>query len=222
MSPPQNPLNFSQTIPPQKRKPPSEVSPDSKSSSSKKQKQKESRVKFTLPPVSQVYHHKNKGLEESVIESDVDDNEDLLESQKQKSKTSLRNADDLDSESESEEENNKLDTEDDNEDDENYEGEDGPDEDNRSRTSDDEEDEEEKEIKIVPFSMREELEEGDFDASGTYFLKPRDKFAHHDNWLAGISKKEIKMVYLEIHFFFFFFFFFTFKTSSSFSLDFFT
>lgn len=42
------------------------------------------------------------------------------------------------------------------------------------------------------FNMRNELEEGKFDASGNFIRKASEKDAIHDSWLSGISKKDMK------------------------------
>ncbi|KAI9023322.1 hypothetical protein DFJ74DRAFT_83642 [Hyaloraphidium curvatum] len=47
--------------------------------------------------------------------------------------------------------------------------------------------------KIEPFNMDEELEEGAFDEAGMYIRK-KDEFAHHDNWLQGTTKEDIEKV----------------------------
>lgn len=46
--------------------------------------------------------------------------------------------------------------------------------------------------KLEAFNLREEMEEGRFDQSGNYIRKAGDPDAVHDNWLDGLSKKEIK------------------------------
>lgn len=47
------------------------------------------------------------------------------------------------------------------------------------------------EIPISAFNMDAELEEGDFDDSGT-FIRRRDQHAMHDTWLTGLSKTDMK------------------------------
>ncbi|KNE72454.1 hypothetical protein AMAG_16498 [Allomyces macrogynus ATCC 38327] len=55
-----------------------------------------------------------------------------------------------------------------------------------------EEDEDDPEaIKIVPFNMRDELEEGSFDEAGTY-IKKRDENERYDAWLSGLNKTDIE------------------------------
>lgn len=46
--------------------------------------------------------------------------------------------------------------------------------------------------KLEAFNMKEEQEEGRFDEDGNYIRKAADPDAVHDNWLAGISKKDVK------------------------------
>ncbi|KAJ3370469.1 hypothetical protein GGF31_004058 [Allomyces arbusculus] len=46
-------------------------------------------------------------------------------------------------------------------------------------------------IKIVPFNMRDELEEGSFDEAGTY-IKKRDENERYDAWLSGLNKTDIE------------------------------
>ncbi|KAI8816616.1 uncharacterized protein EV422DRAFT_280863 [Fimicolochytrium jonesii] len=46
-------------------------------------------------------------------------------------------------------------------------------------------------VKITPFNMDEELEEGDFDESGHYIRK-KDELQMHDNWLQGVTKDQIE------------------------------
>ncbi|KAI9138073.1 hypothetical protein BKA69DRAFT_1094252 [Paraphysoderma sedebokerense] len=46
-------------------------------------------------------------------------------------------------------------------------------------------------IKIEPFNMREEMEEGDFDESGTYIRK-KDQNEMHDSWLRDVSREDIE------------------------------
>ncbi|KAJ1328683.1 hypothetical protein BSLG_009918 [Batrachochytrium salamandrivorans] len=47
------------------------------------------------------------------------------------------------------------------------------------------------EVKIEPFNMDRELEEGGFDGSGHYVTK-KDEHAIHDIWLQNLSKKDIE------------------------------
>lgn len=49
----------------------------------------------------------------------------------------------------------------------------------------------EDEEKITPFNLRDEREEGQFDAEDNFQLK-RDEEAYQDRWLEGISREEIK------------------------------
>ncbi|KAK5997100.1 hypothetical protein PT974_02452 [Cladobotryum mycophilum] len=46
--------------------------------------------------------------------------------------------------------------------------------------------------KVEAFHLREEMEEGQFDQAGNYVRKANDPNAVHDNWLAGLSKKDMK------------------------------
>ncbi|KAF2474209.1 uncharacterized protein BDR25DRAFT_301649 [Lindgomyces ingoldianus] len=46
--------------------------------------------------------------------------------------------------------------------------------------------------KLDAFNMRKEQEEGRFDESGNYVRRARDPEADQDNWLDGISKKDVK------------------------------
>lgn len=46
--------------------------------------------------------------------------------------------------------------------------------------------------KLEAFNLREEMEDGRFDQEGNYIRKAGDPDAVHDNWLDGLSKKEIK------------------------------
>lgn len=46
--------------------------------------------------------------------------------------------------------------------------------------------------KVEAFNMKEEQEEGRFDADGNYIRKAADPDAVHDRWLEGVSKKEMK------------------------------
>ncbi|ORY09903.1 hypothetical protein BCR34DRAFT_362992 [Clohesyomyces aquaticus] len=46
--------------------------------------------------------------------------------------------------------------------------------------------------KLDAFNMRKEQEEGRFDESGNYVRRARDPEAEQDNWLEGISKKDVK------------------------------
>lgn len=48
-------------------------------------------------------------------------------------------------------------------------------------------------IKIEPFNMRTEMEEGGFDEEGAY-IENKDVDRHHDNWLHGVSAKDIRKV----------------------------
>jgi CD2 antigen cytoplasmic tail-binding protein 2 len=55
----------------------------------------------------------------------------------------------------------------------------------------DSESEGEGEPKVMAFNMKEELEEGAFDEEGNYVRNKVDPNAFHDNWLQGVSKKDI-------------------------------
>ncbi|PHH65163.1 hypothetical protein CDD81_3294 [Ophiocordyceps australis] len=46
--------------------------------------------------------------------------------------------------------------------------------------------------KIEAFNLREEMEQGRFDDQGNYVRKAEDPDAVHDNWLEGLSKKDMK------------------------------
>ncbi|PHH74676.1 hypothetical protein CDD82_4824 [Ophiocordyceps australis] len=46
--------------------------------------------------------------------------------------------------------------------------------------------------KIEAFNLREEMEQGRFDDQGNYVRKAEDPDAVHDNWLQGLSKKDMK------------------------------
>ena len=46
--------------------------------------------------------------------------------------------------------------------------------------------------KVEAFNLREEMEDGQFDQDGNYIRKAGDPDAVHDNWLDGVSKKEMK------------------------------
>ncbi|KZZ98453.1 Lin1 family protein [Moelleriella libera RCEF 2490] len=46
--------------------------------------------------------------------------------------------------------------------------------------------------KVEAFNLKSELEEGQFDQSGNYVRKAGDPDAVHDNWLEGVSKKDMK------------------------------
>lgn len=46
--------------------------------------------------------------------------------------------------------------------------------------------------KVEAFNLKAEMEEGQFDQSGNYVRKAGDPDAVHDNWLEGLSKKEMK------------------------------
>ncbi|KAJ1747365.1 hypothetical protein LPJ79_005302 [Coemansia sp. RSA 1821] len=47
-------------------------------------------------------------------------------------------------------------------------------------------------VKIEAFNMKEDLEEGSFDASGTFLWNKKDPQAHQDEWLSGVSKEAIQ------------------------------
>ncbi|OAQ72908.1 GYF domain-containing protein [Pochonia chlamydosporia 170] len=46
--------------------------------------------------------------------------------------------------------------------------------------------------KVEAFNLQAEMEEGQFDQSGNYVRKAGDPDAVHDNWLDGLSKKDMK------------------------------
>ncbi|KAI8059847.1 hypothetical protein BC940DRAFT_313096 [Gongronella butleri] len=54
----------------------------------------------------------------------------------------------------------------------------------------DEEDNQDK-VAISAFHMRQEMEEGSFDQQGNYVRNSKDPQAFHDQWMAGISKKDM-------------------------------
>ncbi|KAI8085134.1 uncharacterized protein BX664DRAFT_338599 [Halteromyces radiatus] len=45
--------------------------------------------------------------------------------------------------------------------------------------------------KLTAFNMRQEMEEGSFDAQGNYIRNEKDPEAFHDKWMEGISKKDM-------------------------------
>ncbi|KAF0507717.1 CD2 antigen cytoplasmic tail-binding protein 2 [Gigaspora margarita] len=53
-------------------------------------------------------------------------------------------------------------------------------------------DDESGEPMIEAFNMKAELEEGKFDEAGNYIRNKKDPEAFHDNWLQGISRKDIE------------------------------
>jgi CD2 antigen cytoplasmic tail-binding protein 2 len=46
--------------------------------------------------------------------------------------------------------------------------------------------------RLEAFNMKAEQEEGRFDENGNYVRKARDPYAHHDTWLEGVTKKQMK------------------------------
>ena len=46
--------------------------------------------------------------------------------------------------------------------------------------------------KLDAFNMKNEQEEGRFDAQGNFVRKAADPDAVHDSWLEGVSKKDMK------------------------------
>ncbi|KAH7321164.1 hypothetical protein B0I35DRAFT_408153 [Stachybotrys elegans] len=46
--------------------------------------------------------------------------------------------------------------------------------------------------KVEAFNLKQEMEDGQFDESGNYIRKAGDPDAVHDNWLEGLSKKDMK------------------------------
>ncbi|GJN74360.1 hypothetical protein PLIIFM63780_008443 [Purpureocillium lilacinum] len=46
--------------------------------------------------------------------------------------------------------------------------------------------------KVEAFNLNEEMQEGRFDTEGNYVRKAGDPDAQHDNWLNGLSKKDMK------------------------------
>lgn len=48
------------------------------------------------------------------------------------------------------------------------------------------------EPKLEAFHLRNDLEEGDFDADGNFIRKAGDAEAHHDSWLEDVSKDDMK------------------------------
>ncbi|KAI9308743.1 hypothetical protein BJ944DRAFT_259666 [Cunninghamella echinulata] len=68
----------------------------------------------------------------------------------------------------------------------------------KDQESDDEDDNEQdddskkkKEPKLMAFNMKQEMEEGSFDAQGNYIRNEKDPEAFHDRWMEGISRKEM-------------------------------
>jgi CD2 antigen cytoplasmic tail-binding protein 2 len=59
-------------------------------------------------------------------------------------------------------------------------------------TSKDAFDEESGETIIEAFNMKAEMEEGRFDEAGNYIRNKKDPNAFHDNWLQGVSRKDIE------------------------------
>ncbi|CAB4484931.1 hypothetical protein RhiirA5_481446 [Rhizophagus irregularis] len=59
-------------------------------------------------------------------------------------------------------------------------------------TSKDAYDEESGETIIEAFNMKAEMEEGRFDEAGNYIRNKKDPNAFHDNWLQGVSRKDIE------------------------------
>jgi CD2 antigen cytoplasmic tail-binding protein 2 len=59
-------------------------------------------------------------------------------------------------------------------------------------TSKDAYDEESGETIIEAFNMKAEMEEGKFDEAGNYVRNKKDPNAFHDNWLQGVSRKDIE------------------------------
>ncbi|KAI8339433.1 hypothetical protein BC941DRAFT_420473 [Chlamydoabsidia padenii] len=60
------------------------------------------------------------------------------------------------------------------------------------RSQDQESDEgDDKGNKLTAFNMKQEMEEGNFDAQGNYTRKDKDPEAFHDKWMEGISKKDM-------------------------------
>lgn len=59
-------------------------------------------------------------------------------------------------------------------------------------TSKDAYDEESGETLIEAFNMKAEMEEGRFDEAGNYVRNKKDPNAFHDNWLQGVSRKDIE------------------------------
>ncbi|KAI8085874.1 uncharacterized protein B0P05DRAFT_25813 [Gilbertella persicaria] len=66
---------------------------------------------------------------------------------------------------------------------------------NREGIDDDEEDDiedgQKKQSRIEAFNMKEELEEGTVDSNGNYVRNKVDPQAFHDNWMKGITRKDI-------------------------------
>ncbi|OBZ84562.1 LIN1-like protein [Choanephora cucurbitarum] len=56
---------------------------------------------------------------------------------------------------------------------------------------DDVEDGQKKQSRIEAFNMKEELEEGSVDSNGNYIRNKVDPQAFHDNWMKGITRKDI-------------------------------
>jgi CD2 antigen cytoplasmic tail-binding protein 2 len=71
------------------------------------------------------------------------------------------------------------------------EGQDFESRDRDSDDSDDVEDGQKKEPKLTAFNMNQEMEEGHLDDKGNYILNKADPQAFHDQWMEGISRKDI-------------------------------
>lgn len=61
----------------------------------------------------------------------------------------------------------------------------------RNVESDEEDDDDNKGNRLTAFNMKEEMEQGNFDAQGNYTRNEKDPEAFHDKWMEGISKKEM-------------------------------
>ncbi|KAJ2449103.1 hypothetical protein EV183_005073 [Coemansia sp. RSA 2336] len=64
--------------------------------------------------------------------------------------------------------------------------------DRKGKRSEQSEDGGEERVKIEAFNMKEDLEEGSFDASGTFVWNKKDPQAHQDEWLNDVSKEAIQ------------------------------
>jgi CD2 antigen cytoplasmic tail-binding protein 2 len=54
------------------------------------------------------------------------------------------------------------------------------------------EDGERRNVRIIPFNVEEDLQDGDFDSEGMY-LERKDPSSIHDSWLKGLQEKDIRM-----------------------------
>lgn len=50
-------------------------------------------------------------------------------------------------------------------------------------------------IKVTPFNLKEEMEEGFFDSHGNYFTKDRGE-DQEDNWLTGVDWGQVSLLWI--------------------------